>query len=211
VSQLAKRFASKMQVAAIEAKIVVIGMYPAGSCDTDFGTHIRKQYEEYGQVIHDANMRAELTMESLGSIASVQTSRIMSGSAMIGKFEFCHQWHLDAPHASRGDPPSKFSKIERISSFGSMHRVRNVSKNPSQLKLLTSLRGPGAALGPTLCGSIGVSDRWSRKLEPVAQDAAEFDLSLSHIDWLHVPLVSRPTPKEVLIMKPRSFLSMIGV
>jgi tripartite-type tricarboxylate transporter receptor subunit TctC len=59
VSELARWFAVEMQVPEIRAKIVSLGLYPVGSCDTDFGAHIRKQYEEYGKVIRDANMRAE--------------------------------------------------------------------------------------------------------------------------------------------------------
>lgn len=48
-----------MQVPEIRAKVVTLGLYPVGSCDTDFGAHIRKQYDEFGQVIRDTNMRAE--------------------------------------------------------------------------------------------------------------------------------------------------------
>jgi tripartite-type tricarboxylate transporter receptor subunit TctC len=59
VSQLARWFAAEMQVPEIGAKVVTLGLYPVGSCDTDFGAHIRKQYDEFGQVIRDTNMRAE--------------------------------------------------------------------------------------------------------------------------------------------------------
>jgi hypothetical protein len=47
------------------------------------------------------------------------------------------------------------------------------------------MRRSGAALGPTLCGSIDVSNPMVAQtvlLEPVAQDAVEFELPLFHID-----------------------------
>jgi tripartite-type tricarboxylate transporter receptor subunit TctC len=41
------------------AKVVALGLYPKGSCDMDFGAHIRKQYEEYGRVIREAGIKSD--------------------------------------------------------------------------------------------------------------------------------------------------------
>jgi tripartite-type tricarboxylate transporter receptor subunit TctC len=59
VSQLAKWFATALEIPEFRAKVVSLGLYPVGSCDADFGAHIRKQYEEYGRVIRDANIKSE--------------------------------------------------------------------------------------------------------------------------------------------------------
>jgi tripartite-type tricarboxylate transporter receptor subunit TctC len=59
VSQLAKWFAAAMQVPDFRAKVVALGLYPVGSCDTDFGAHLRKQYQEYARIIREANIKAE--------------------------------------------------------------------------------------------------------------------------------------------------------
>ena len=32
---------------------------PVGMCGADFGAHLRKQYEEYGRIIREANIKAE--------------------------------------------------------------------------------------------------------------------------------------------------------
>jgi hypothetical protein len=41
------------------AKLAVQGLYPVGICGADFGALIRKQYDEYGRVIREANIKAE--------------------------------------------------------------------------------------------------------------------------------------------------------
>jgi tripartite-type tricarboxylate transporter receptor subunit TctC len=48
-----------LQVPEVKAKLVIQGLYPVGTCGADFGTHIRKQFDEYGRVIRAANIRAE--------------------------------------------------------------------------------------------------------------------------------------------------------
>jgi hypothetical protein len=40
-------------------KLVVQGYDPVRTCGADFGALIRKQYEEYGRVIREANIKAE--------------------------------------------------------------------------------------------------------------------------------------------------------
>ena len=59
VSQLAGWFGSALQVPEIKAKLVSLGLYPAGTCGADFADHIRKQYDQYGRAIREANIKAE--------------------------------------------------------------------------------------------------------------------------------------------------------
>ena len=59
ISQLASWFAAAMKVPEVKAKLAVQGLYPVGICGADFGTFIRKQYDEYGRVISEANIKAQ--------------------------------------------------------------------------------------------------------------------------------------------------------
>jgi tripartite-type tricarboxylate transporter receptor subunit TctC len=58
-SQLADRFTAAMQVSEVKAKLVLQGLYPVGICGADFGALLRKQYDDYGRVIRESNMKAE--------------------------------------------------------------------------------------------------------------------------------------------------------
>jgi tripartite-type tricarboxylate transporter receptor subunit TctC len=59
VTQLAGWFTAALEVPQIKAKLVAQGLYPAGKCGADFAAFFRKQYDEFGHVIHEANIRAE--------------------------------------------------------------------------------------------------------------------------------------------------------
>ena len=59
VSQLADWLRAALLVPEVKAKLVEQGLYPAGICGADFGAFIHKQYDEYGRVIHEANIKAE--------------------------------------------------------------------------------------------------------------------------------------------------------
>ena len=59
VSQLAVWFTAAMQAPEVKAKLEVQGYYPVGLCGADFRTLLRKQYDEYGRVIREANIKAE--------------------------------------------------------------------------------------------------------------------------------------------------------
>jgi tripartite-type tricarboxylate transporter receptor subunit TctC len=59
VSQLAGWFSAAMQIPEVKAKFVVQGLHPVGTCGADFAAHIRKQYDDYGRVIREANIKAE--------------------------------------------------------------------------------------------------------------------------------------------------------
>jgi tripartite-type tricarboxylate transporter receptor subunit TctC len=59
ISQLADWFTGAMQTPEIETKLHELGFFPAGICGQDFAALLRKQYEDYGRVIHSANIRAD--------------------------------------------------------------------------------------------------------------------------------------------------------
>jgi tripartite-type tricarboxylate transporter receptor subunit TctC len=59
VAQLANWFITAMQVMAIKAKLDDQGLYPVGSCDADFAADLRRQSDNYGRVIREANIKPE--------------------------------------------------------------------------------------------------------------------------------------------------------
>jgi tripartite-type tricarboxylate transporter receptor subunit TctC len=59
VSQLAGRFTAAVQAPEVKAKLAVLGLYPVGMCGADFATLLRKQYDDFGRVIGEANIKAE--------------------------------------------------------------------------------------------------------------------------------------------------------
>jgi tripartite-type tricarboxylate transporter receptor subunit TctC len=59
VSQLAGWFTAALQAPDIKPKLAVQGFYPVGMCGADFGALIRKQYDEYGRAIREANIKGE--------------------------------------------------------------------------------------------------------------------------------------------------------
>src|SRR4051812_12298850 len=58
-SQLAQWFTAAMQEPALKAKLNELGFFPAGTCGQDFAALLRKQYDDYGRVIRDANIRVD--------------------------------------------------------------------------------------------------------------------------------------------------------
>ena len=59
VSQLADWFTAAMQAPEVKPKLVAQGLYPVGTCGTDFAAYIRRQYDDYGRIIREANIKAE--------------------------------------------------------------------------------------------------------------------------------------------------------
>jgi tripartite-type tricarboxylate transporter receptor subunit TctC len=57
VSQLTGWFVSALQVPEVKAKLALQGQYPVGICDAEFSALLRKQYDEYGRVIREANLK----------------------------------------------------------------------------------------------------------------------------------------------------------
>jgi tripartite-type tricarboxylate transporter receptor subunit TctC len=58
-SQLARWFTAAMKAPEVRQKLVTLGYDPVGLCGADFSAHIKKQSEEYGRVIRDANIKME--------------------------------------------------------------------------------------------------------------------------------------------------------
>lgn len=58
VAQLAQSFTAAMQIPEVRAKLVAQGFSPVGMCGADFAALLRRQYEEYGRVIREANIKA---------------------------------------------------------------------------------------------------------------------------------------------------------
>jgi tripartite-type tricarboxylate transporter receptor subunit TctC len=59
VKQLSEWFAAARQAPEVIAKLVVQGFVPEKACGAEFGTLMRKEYEDYGRVIREANIKAE--------------------------------------------------------------------------------------------------------------------------------------------------------
>jgi len=59
VSGLADLFTQAVLAPEIKEKLVTLGFYPVAMCGADFAGYMRKQYEEYGRIIREANIRAE--------------------------------------------------------------------------------------------------------------------------------------------------------
>jgi tripartite-type tricarboxylate transporter receptor subunit TctC len=59
VSRLAGWLTGAMQNPEVRSRLVVLGLYPVGSFGMEFGAYLRRQYEEYGRVIREANIKAD--------------------------------------------------------------------------------------------------------------------------------------------------------
>jgi tripartite-type tricarboxylate transporter receptor subunit TctC len=59
ISQLAGWFTAALQAPEFRAKLAPLGLFPVGMCGADFGALLKKQYADFGQVIREANIKAE--------------------------------------------------------------------------------------------------------------------------------------------------------
>jgi len=59
IAHLSTLFASALKAPEVTSKLLPQGLYPVGSCGADFGSYIRKQYDEYARTIREANIRVE--------------------------------------------------------------------------------------------------------------------------------------------------------
>jgi tripartite-type tricarboxylate transporter receptor subunit TctC len=57
VSQLAEWFATATQAPEVKPKLVTLGLYAVETCGAEFGTYLRKQYDQYGNIIRQANIK----------------------------------------------------------------------------------------------------------------------------------------------------------
>ena len=58
-SQLAGWFAAAVQTPELKPKLIGQGLFPVGTCVADFAALLRKQYDEYGQIIRETNIKAK--------------------------------------------------------------------------------------------------------------------------------------------------------
>jgi tripartite-type tricarboxylate transporter receptor subunit TctC len=58
-TQLAGWFTAAMQVPELKAKLMAQGFFPRGICGDDFAALLRKQFDEYGRIIREANIKPE--------------------------------------------------------------------------------------------------------------------------------------------------------
>jgi tripartite-type tricarboxylate transporter receptor subunit TctC len=59
VSELADLFSHAVQAPEIQEKLAVLGFNPAAVCGAEFTSFMRKQNEEYGKILDEANITAE--------------------------------------------------------------------------------------------------------------------------------------------------------
>ena len=59
IAELAGWFTAAIQVAEVKAKLATMGLAPAVICGDEFGAMMQKQYDDYGRVIREANIKAE--------------------------------------------------------------------------------------------------------------------------------------------------------
>jgi tripartite-type tricarboxylate transporter receptor subunit TctC len=59
ISQLTGWFSAAVQAPEVKAKLAVQGLFPAVSCGVDFTAFVRKQNDDFGRVIREANIKAE--------------------------------------------------------------------------------------------------------------------------------------------------------
>jgi tripartite-type tricarboxylate transporter receptor subunit TctC len=59
VSELATSFAAAVQAPEMRAKLIALGFYPVGMCGVNFAAYLRRQYDEYGRIIREANIKPD--------------------------------------------------------------------------------------------------------------------------------------------------------
>jgi tripartite-type tricarboxylate transporter receptor subunit TctC len=59
IAEITRWFTSALQDPEIKRKLAAQSLFPAVTCGADFGLLIRKQYDEYGRIIREANIKGE--------------------------------------------------------------------------------------------------------------------------------------------------------
>ena len=59
LAQIAGWFTAALQAPEIKSKLVDLDHDPVGLCGAEFRTLVHKQFDDYGRVIRDANIKAE--------------------------------------------------------------------------------------------------------------------------------------------------------
>jgi tripartite-type tricarboxylate transporter receptor subunit TctC len=58
-AQLGRWFAAALKDSDVEPKLAAQGLFAVGTCGTDFAAFTKKQYDDYGRAIRDANIKAQ--------------------------------------------------------------------------------------------------------------------------------------------------------
>jgi tripartite-type tricarboxylate transporter receptor subunit TctC len=58
-AELAGWFTAAMQAPEVKPKLALQSLSPVAKCGADFTAHLRKQFDDYGRVIREANIKAE--------------------------------------------------------------------------------------------------------------------------------------------------------
>jgi tripartite-type tricarboxylate transporter receptor subunit TctC len=59
IAQLTGWFVAAIEVPEIKTKLAAQGLFPVGTCGAAFGAFTRKQYDDYGRAIREANIKAQ--------------------------------------------------------------------------------------------------------------------------------------------------------
>jgi tripartite-type tricarboxylate transporter receptor subunit TctC len=59
LAQVAGRFTAALQAPEVGSKLVGLDHDPVGMCSPEFGALVRKQFDDYGRVIREANIKAD--------------------------------------------------------------------------------------------------------------------------------------------------------
>jgi len=59
LSQLSRRFAAAIQAPEVRAKLEPHGLDPVPMCGADFAAYLRQQYNDFGRIIRDANIKPQ--------------------------------------------------------------------------------------------------------------------------------------------------------
>jgi tripartite-type tricarboxylate transporter receptor subunit TctC len=59
VLRLANWFTAAMAIPEVKTKLTAQELYPVGMCGSDFAALLRKQYDSFGRIIHEANIKTE--------------------------------------------------------------------------------------------------------------------------------------------------------
>jgi len=59
VARLVDWFSAVLRVPEAKDKLIPLGLYPIGICGADFTAHIRKQYQAFGRLIREANIKVD--------------------------------------------------------------------------------------------------------------------------------------------------------
>ncbi len=59
IAQLTGSFSAALKASDMKPKLAKQGLFPVGTCGAEFGAYLRKQVDEYGRIIAEANIKPE--------------------------------------------------------------------------------------------------------------------------------------------------------